>query len=209
MKIFLKSALLSLTVLASSVSVSNAQELKKVGFLDSGKIMSSFWKMKVLNTELLKEQAAIKAENETKVEQLKQLNEELKKLRKQLGDPNLVRSKLEELKSAFERKSNKLSSSDKMRQELIQGKLKALNMHKENKSQELLRLVRDVVVKYATEKGFDAVTDKASYIYINEEFDVTDDILTLLNKDSELKEEEPAAEAEPAKATAPVETPTK
>lgn len=205
MKIFLKSAILSITVFASSVSLTNAQDLKKVGFVDSGKILSSYWKMKILNKELLAEQTTIKEENDGKIEQLKKLNEELVKLRKQLGDPNLVRSKLDELRGDFERKSNRLTSSDKMRQELIQGKLKALNLHKENKSQELLRSVRDVVVKYATENGYDAVTDKASYIYINEQYNITDDILIILNKDNELEEEKPAA-VEPAEApaTAPV-----
>ena len=202
MKIFLKSAILSITVFASSVSLTNAQDLKKVGFVDSGKILSSYWKMKILNKELLAEQTTIKEENDGKIEQLKKLNEELVKLRKQLGDPNLVRSKLDELRGDFERKSNRLTSSDKMRQELIQGKLKALNLHKENKSQELLRSVRDVVVKYATENGYDAVTDKASYIYINEQYNITDDILIILNKDNELEEEKPAA-VEPAEAPAP------
>lgn len=198
MKTFFKAALITLSLSFVASSPAFAQELKKLGSVNSQKIMSNYWKMKVVNKELSVEEEKIKEENDAKVAQITALNDEIVKLKEQLRDPNLVRTKLEELEGAYKLKFNKLNNADRQRQEYIQGKVKALNLYRQNKQNELVKIVREEVNKYAAEQGFDAVMDKNAFLYLKEGYDITDAIIDIINKDSELTEEAPAPAPAPA-----------
>lgn len=191
MKYILKLVLAAGLFTSSVTGVLSAQELKKVGSVDSAEVMSLYWKVQKLNKELAIEQDAIKSEDKEKMKQIEKLNEEVKTLAKQLRDPNLVRKKLEELKLTYERKINQLSSSDKMRREYVEAKFKALNLHKNQKSQQLIGEVKAVIVKYASENGYDAIYDTINLIYLKEDYNLTTKIVELINADKPVEEVAP------------------
>lgn len=194
MKKFLNTAVLAVFLGALSTTSSIAQEMKKLGSVETQELIKSYWKMKILNKDLKKEEESIKKENEAKVEEVKALNEEILKLQEQLKDPNLPRAKREELQEDGKVKFNRLNSADRTRRDYIQGKIKALNTHRGNKQAEMVKDIKTVIAKYAAENGYDAVVESQSFLFLKKEYDVTAEIKALLNAGHEDKAEDAAAE---------------
>jgi len=193
MRRFFSSTIIAAAIAACSTSLSIAQELKKVGSVNTQTVLQEFWKTGILEKELKDEQEKIKVENETQLAEIKELNDEILKLREQLNDPNIPRAERDKLQEEFQLKFNRVNNSDRVRRDYIEGKLKALNVHKNTKQREMLTDIRTVVAKYATENGYDAIVDKGTYLFLKDEFEVTDAILGLLNADQkDDSPEEPA-----------------
>jgi Skp family chaperone for outer membrane proteins len=189
MKKLFSTSLLALSLGILSTTAGFAQTLKKFGAIDTGKVLNDFWRMDILNKELKDEEQRIQKENDEKLAEIKVLNDEILKLREQLNDQSLPKAKRDELKDTFQLRFNRLNEADRVRREYIQAKLKALNVRRAEKQKEMIDDVKNVVSKYATENGYDAISEKATFYFVKTEFDLTAKIITILNEGHEKKEE--------------------
>lgn len=189
MKKFLNTTVLAILLGTFSFTSSLAQEMKKVASVATQDVIQSYWKMKILNKDLKTEEEKIKKENEAKIEEIKNLDAVIIKLREQLQDPNLPKGKRDELQEEFKLKFNRLNSADRVRRDLIEGKVRALNARRGNKQTEMVKDVKVVIAKFAAENGYDAVVDFNTFLFLKKEYDVTDKIKAILNEGHEEKSE--------------------
>ena len=182
MKNVLKSATLGLVLGVFSISTAAAQQLE-YRKMSTQKVLQEYWRMKDLVAELKKEEESIQKENATKQKDMEGLHQEILKLNKQLQDRNLPRNDREKLTAEYKRKLDRLNSTKRLHEEYIKGKIRALNVQRQEQQQEMFGDVRDAVNEYATKNGLDAVLEQTNVVFMKEQYDITDEIIAIVNKD--------------------------
>ena len=161
-------------VFFSFISSSSAKELK-IGVVNIEKIYASFEKTK-------KEQEEIQKKRTEKQIELSKKQAELKAL---INEYNSKKNKLKEAeKKEYEKKIRDLRTE-------IQTFIRLSNTQliRENraKTQEILREIARVIQEYAKKNKYDIIIDKKSLPYFSSAYDISDDIIKILNKSQSKK----------------------
>ena len=184
MKHFLKAAALVIAVSAFSITSSVAQGLK-IRKMDTAKVLKEYWRMKELAAELKKEEENIQKENKDKQEDIQKLNDKILELHKQLQDKQLLRNEREKLTIQYKKNFDLLNNTKRRHQDYIQGKIRAINVQRQKKQAEMFKEIRNVVNEYATKNGLDAVLEQSNVMFMKDTFDITEEIIKLVNEGRE------------------------
>lgn len=171
MELLKKTAVLLLFLLtaASSAYSKKAEKLVKIGAVDLQRVFEKSEGRRIAESQLDKKREDFEKQKKSKEDEIKKLKEE------------------------YESKKSSLSSGEKEKLEMdIKSKTLDLKMfiddsnskllEEENKLLEpLVNDIKDVIRAVSIKFGYDIILDKSTYIlYIDKEFDITDDVLTEL-----------------------------
>ena len=156
----------TVSCLMSDVSclVVQAQELK-VGYVNLGKTFDGYVKTKNLDSVLEKKGKQKEAELEGRLNELKKMRENL-----ELLNPDARDAKAKEI----EERSDDL-------QRFRNNTARDLRRERDKIAKDRLEEIQQTLVEYAKANGFSLIVDSQPPLYGQEAYDVTDEVLTLLN----------------------------
>lgn len=142
----------------------------KIGVVDVEKIYSEFEKSKQLKDEIQNKRTEKQIELSKKQAELKKLKDEYEQKKSKLKD---------EEKKDYEKRINDLTLEINTYVRLTNQQLIDENRRK---TQALLNEIAKVIQDYATKNGYDLIVDKKSLPYFSSSFDISDEIIKILNK---------------------------
>ena len=178
------------------LSISLYAEDSKIAVVDMEKIFKGYYKTKINSAKFNKQAATFKEYADNLAKSQLKLEEEFRTLRD--ASQNIALSETD-------RESKRLAARDKYRQlEAKQAELQQYDREKstqlkeqyDNMRKELLMEIRKNIAKYAKQEGYTIVLDSSGntmndiplIIYYQTEMDITDIILTMINKGAEKSE---------------------
>ena len=141
-----------------------AQELK-LGYVNLGKVFDGYMKTKSSDSVLEKKGKQKEAELEGRLNELKKMRENL-----ELLNPDARDSKAKEI----EERSDDL-------QRFRNNTARDLRRERDKIAKDLLEEIQQTLVEYAKANGFSLIVDSQALLYGQEAYDVTDEVLNLLN----------------------------
>lgn len=203
---------------ASFITVAAAQEGKlKIATVDMQELFKQFYRTNEAQKQINVERARIQKENNERLTRIRELEENLGKLRKQLEDPALNDSKKQSLFKEWQAQQQEGIALDRERREFLQRRNQALNEKMVQRMKGILEDIRKVVETQAKADSFDYVFDKSGLstsqvpflLYTKDATDITAGILKNLNKDAPAESLPAAGDATPELpgTSAPAENP--
>ncbi len=154
-------AAFSLVLFAGSV-----QAAEKFGYIDLSRTFSEYNKTKSYDKVLGDKEKAYTDERDKKINELKALQDKL----------NLLNDKEREAKKGeLDSKMKAFQDSDRQKQE-------DLRKEQDDRMKEILKDIEDTVKKYAEKEGYTMVFNDRVLIYQSKSMDITDKIISMLNK---------------------------
>ena len=142
-----------------------AQEVRKIGFIDLSKTFDNYEKTKEYDAVLEKDHAAYEKDRNKKIDKLKEKQGKLALLKE--GEKEKVAKEIEELKAD-------LMSFD-------QGQKTELTKKRDEKIREILLEIEKVVSDFAKNEQYDVILNDRVLIFGSDNLDVTDQVLKVLN----------------------------
>jgi len=200
---------LAVALAASFITMAAAQEGKlKIATVDMQELFKQYYRTNEAQKQINVERARIQKENNERLSRIRELEDNLAKLRKQLEDPALNDSKKQTLFKEWQVQQQEGIALDRERREFLQRRNQALNEKMVQRMKGILEEIRKVVEEQAKTDSFDYVFDKSGLstsqvpflLYTKDATDITAGILKNLNKDA-------PAESAPAEGEATPEIP--
>ena len=193
-------------VLAASLSgVSMAQEGKlKIATVDMQQLFKEYYRTNDAQKQINIERARIQKENNDRLTRIRELENSLGNLRKQLDDPAINDSRKQQLFKDWQMQQQEGIALDRERREFLQRRNQALNEKMVQRMKGILEEIRKLVEEQAKTDDYDYVFDKSGLstsqvpflLYTKDATDITAGLLKDLNKDAPA--ESLPAEGEPA-----------
>lgn len=143
-----------------------AQAAEKFAYIDLSRAFSEYNKTKDFDKVLSEKDSAYSQEREKKVNEVKQFQDKM----------NLLSDKEKETKKV------EMETKVKALQEYDRQKQTDLRKDQDEKMKEILKDIEDTVKKYSEKEGYSFVFNDRVLVYENKSFDITDKIVSLLNK---------------------------
>ena len=151
------------------------------------------------------ERARIQKDNNERLARIREHEENLIKIRKQLDDPSINDSKKQELYKEFQNDQQTGTALDRERREFLQRRNTALNEKMVQRMKGILEEIRKLVEEKAKVDNFDYVFDKSGLstsqvpflLYTKDATDITAGLLKDLNKDAPAESLPSAADPAP------------
>ncbi len=199
---------------ASLATVAVAQDGKlNIATVDMQELFKQYYKTNEAQKQINIERAKIQKDNNERLAKIRDLEENLTKLRKQLEDPSLNETKKQALYKEWQADQQTGTALDRERREFLQRRNTALNEKMVQRMKGILEEIRKLVEEKAKVDNFDYVFDKSGLstsqvpflLYTKDATDITAGLLTDLNKDAPADSliSEGDAEPEMPDATAP------
>jgi len=184
---FKKTAVLLVFALGTVVRVGAAGETV---YLDLEKVFSNFYKTKLADTQLKAQVTEVQEEGQGLVDAFKELQETFERLRVDSLDRTLSEELRENKRNEAEEKLIELQQKEAEIRRYEELSRNQLENQKQRMRVRLLQEIREAVTAEARRKGYAAVINStargATYpdviIYFNEKADITQDILSILNR---------------------------
>jgi Skp family chaperone for outer membrane proteins len=196
--------------LAAIVTSAPAQEGKlSIATVDMQELFKQYHRTEEAQKQINVERARIQKDNNERLGRIRELEDELGKLRKQLEDPAINESKKQALFKDWQMKQQEGIALDRERREFLQRRNQALNEKMVQRMKGILEEIRKLVEEQAKTDNYDYVFDKSGLstsqvpilLYTKDATDITAGILKDLNKDApppSATPESEGAEAAPA-----------
>jgi Skp family chaperone for outer membrane proteins len=199
----------SAALAAALLSFGSASAADKINIatVDMQELFKQYYRTNEAQKQINVERARIQKDNNERLSRIRELEESLGTLRKQLEDPAINDSKKQTLYKDFQAKQQEGVALDRERREFLQRRNQALNEKMVQRMKGILEEIRKLVEEQAKKDDYDYVFDKSGLstsqvpflLYTKDATDITNVLLKDLNKDappeSLKKEEEPKAEA--------------
>ncbi len=210
---------LSVAMAASLATVAAAQEGKlNIATVDMQELFKQYYRTNEAQKQINVERARIQKDNNERLARIRELEDSISKLRKQIEDPSLADSKKQTIFKDLQTQNQEGNALDRERREFLQRRNQALNEKMVQRMKGILEEIRKLVEEKAKVDNYDYVFDKSGLstsqvpflLYTKDATDITAGLLKDLNKDAPA-ESIPAEGAEapeipaPAPATAPGE----
>jgi outer membrane protein len=138
----------------------------KLGYVDLSKSFSEYTKTKDYDKTLTEKENAYTAERDKKANDLKQLRDKI----------NLLSDKQKEAKQAD------FQAKVKAFQEFVSQKEGDLRKEQDERMREIMKDIQDAVKKIAEKDGYTMIFNDRVLVYQQKSFDVTDQVIDVLNK---------------------------
>lgn len=178
---------------ASLVTVASAQDNKlKIATVDMQELFKQYYKTNDAQKQINVERARIQKENNERLARIRELEDALGSLRKQLEDPSINDSKKQGLYKDWQTQQQEGIALDRERREFLQRRNQALNEKMVQRMKGILEEIRKLVEEQAKSDDFDYVFDKSGLstsqvpflLYTKDATDITAGLLKTLNKDA-------------------------
>jgi Skp family chaperone for outer membrane proteins len=185
--------ILSAVAAAALVTVAAAQEGKlNIATVDMQELFKQYHRTNEAQKQINVERARIQKENNERLARIRELEENLSKLRKQLEDPSINESKKQTLFNEWKNQQQEGIALDRERREFLQRRNQALNEKMVQRMKGILEEIRKLVEEQAKVDNYDYVFDKSGLstsqvpflLYTKDATDVTAVLLKTLNKDA-------------------------
>lgn len=198
MKLF--NSIIALAFGSLIVTSASAQEGKddKIATVDMQKLVAQFYKTAETRDSFKVYEDEIKEQNIIRVDAIKAIVEEAKKIQKQAEEPTLDREKKNELFNELNRKQQEVQGLDGDLTAWIQRKQTALTEKAKIDFGEVRMEILKMVQKYGEDEGYDYIFDRSGasgagvpiLSYTKDATDLTAVLLEIINKDAPEKGEE-------------------
>lgn len=183
------------------VAGASAQEGKlKIATVDMQELFKQYYKTTEAQNQINVERARINKDNNERLTRIRELEESLQKLSKQLDDPSVNDQKKQSLYKDFQMQQQEGTALDRERREFLQRRHQMLNEKMVQRMKGILEEIRKLVEEQAKSDNYDYVFDKSGLsasqvpflLYTKDATDITATLLKTLNKDAPA-ESKPAA----------------
>lgn len=180
-------------LLAGFMGPMTAQDEKlKIATVDMQELFKEYYKTNDAQKQLNIERARIQKENNERLTRIRELDDELKTMRKQVEDPTLSDSKRQEIFEELKMKQQDGISLNRERQEYLQRRNQALREKMGQQMKGILEEIRKLVEEQANKDAYNYVFDKSALsasqvpflLYAQDSADITPSLLEILNKDA-------------------------
>jgi len=202
----LSKSIIALALGSLIVTSASAQEEKddKIATVNMQQLVAEFYKTTATRDSFKIYEEQIKEQNTTRVDAIKAIVEEAKKLQKQAEDPSLSREKKNELFNDLNRKQQEVQGLDADRTAWIQRKQAALTEKAKIDFGEVRMELLKIVQKYGDTEGFDFIFDRSGasgagvpiLAYTKDATNLTAILLEIINKDAPKEGEKDAPKPE-------------
>ena len=169
-----------------------AQDKLKIATVDMQTLFKQYHRTNEAQKDINVERAKIQQNNNERLETIRNLEDELQGLRKQLDDPSISDKKKQDLFKTFQMKTQEGVALDRERREFLQRRNTALNEKMVQKMRGILEEIQKLVEGRAKADDYDYVFDKSGLstsqvpflLYTKDATDITAGLLDQLNKDA-------------------------
>ena len=206
------------TALAASLATTAAIAADgklNIATVDMQELFKQYYRTNEAQKQINVERARIQKDNNERLARIRDLEENLANLRKQLEDPTAADSKKQSLFKEWQMQQQEGIALDRERREFLQRRNQALNEKMVQRMKGILEEIRKLVEEKAKADNYDYVFDKSGLstsqvpflLYTKDATDITAGLLKDLNKDApaeslpaegEPKPEIPTTETAPA-----------
>ncbi|MGB2428167.1 MAG: OmpH family outer membrane protein [Akkermansiaceae bacterium] len=191
MKHHFKFAAIFCFVAVLGATSASAQRLK-IATVDMQVLFKDYHRTGDEQQKFSEEFARIQKENNERLSGIRQLEEQLQALKKQIEDPTLADGVKREKSREFQLKLDEAKAMDNERREFLGRRTRALELKKQASMQGILEEIRKLIVDHAKSEDFDYVFDKSGMsanqvpflLYTKDATDVTVALLAKLNADA-------------------------
>lgn len=196
---------LAVALAASLATVAAAQEGKlNIATVDMQELFKQYYRTNEAQKQINVERARIQKDNNERLARIRELEDSIGKLRKQIEDPSLADSKKQSLFKDLQTQNQEGNALDRERREFLQRRNQALNEKMVQRMKGILEEIRKLVEEKAKVDNYDYVFDKSGLstsqvpflLYTKDATDITAGLLKDLNKDAPA--ESLPAEGDPA-----------
>ncbi|MGD7653127.1 MAG: OmpH family outer membrane protein [Verrucomicrobiales bacterium] len=184
---------LAAALAVSLVSVAAAQEGSlKIATVDMQELFKQYYRTNEAQKSINVERARIQKDNNERLARIRELEDTLSNLRKQLEDPSINDSKKQTLFKEWQMQQQEGIALDRERREFLQRRNQALNEKMVQRMKGILEEIRKLVEEQAKVDNYDYVFDKSGLstsqvpflLYTKDATDITAGLLKDLNKDA-------------------------
>jgi Skp family chaperone for outer membrane proteins len=200
---------------AGLVTSAAAQDGKiNIATVDMQELFKQYFRTSEAQKQINVERARIQKDNNERLGRIRELEENLGNLRKQLEDPSINDAKKQTLFKEWQMQQQEGIALDRERREFLQRRNQALNEKMFQRMKGILEEIRKLVEEQAKISDYDYVFDKSGLstsqvpflLYTKDATDITAALLKDLNKDAPADFTPPTGDAQPeAPAPAPAE----
>jgi len=183
----------TLAFAASLATTAVAEDSKlHIATVDMQELFKQYYRTNEAQKQINVERARIQKENNERLARIRELEEKLGKLRKELEDPAINDSKKQALFKDWQAQQQEGIALDRERREFLQRRNQALNEKMVQRMKGILEEIRKLVEEKAKTDNFDYVFDKSGLstsqvpflLYTKDATDITTGLLKTLNKDA-------------------------
>jgi outer membrane protein len=199
---------LAVAFAASLATVAAAQEGKlNIATVDMQELFKQYYRTNEAQKQINVERARIQKDNNERLARIRDLEENLANLRKQLEDPAINESKKQTLYKEWQMQQQEGIALDRERREFLQRRNQALNEKMVQRMKGILEEIRKLVEEQAKVDNYDYVFDKSGLstsqvpflLYTKDATDITAGLLKDLNKDAPAESLKPVEEVQEEK----------
>lgn len=185
--------LLTAVLALSLFATAQAEESKlSIATVDMQELFKQYYRTNEAQKQINVERARIQKENNERLTRIRELEESLQNLRKQIEDNTVAESKRQELLKDRQAKLQEGVALDRERREFLQRRNQALNEKMVQRMKGILEEIRKLVEEQAKVGDYDYVFDKSGLsttqvpflLYTKDASDITAELLKTLNKDA-------------------------
>ncbi|MEN9535138.1 MAG: hypothetical protein RIR37_411 [Verrucomicrobiota bacterium] len=190
--LFFNAALAALLVSIVSIGNANAADKVNIATVDMQELFKQYYRTNEAQKQINVERARIQKDNNERLSRIRELEESLNSVKKQLDDPAINDSKKQTLYKDFQTKQQEGIALDRERREFLQRRNQALNEKMVQRMKAILEEIRKLVEEQAKKDNYDYVFDKSGLstsqvpflLYTKDATDITSILLKDLNKDA-------------------------
>ncbi len=180
-------------ILIASVAVclllaGGVQAADRIVFVDLEQLFNEFYKTQLAKSRVETQQKDIEAEKQIMVDEMELLSEQVDTLRREARDTTLTQEIRDSKRLLFEERLLEMREKQKEIEEFNELRTKQLQVQVSRMSQTIMDEIRQTIVEYAQEEGFQAVIDSSNrraavgvFLYTRPDVDITARVLTILN----------------------------
>lgn len=178
---------------ASLSTAAFAQDGKaKIATVDMQELFKQYYRTNEAQKQINVERARIQKDNNERLARIREIEDSLGNLRKQLDDPSINDSKKQTLFKEWQMQQQEGIALDRERREFLQRRNQALNEKMVQRMKGILEEIRKLVEEQAKSENYDYVFDKSGLstsqvpflLYTKDATDITALLLKDLNKDA-------------------------
>lgn len=198
---------LTTALAASLISFASAAQDGKLNIatVDMQELFKQYYRTNEAQKQINVERARIQKDNNERLARIRELEENLGNLRKQLEDPAINDSKKQTLFKEWQMQQQEGIALDRERREFLQRRNQALNEKMVQRMKGILEEIRKLVEEQAKVDNYDYVFDKSGLstsqvpflLYTKDATDITAGLLKNLNKDAPAESLPAAGEPKP------------
>ncbi|RYD32392.1 MAG: OmpH family outer membrane protein [Verrucomicrobiaceae bacterium] len=183
----------SVVMAVSLATVAAAQEGKlNIATVDMQELFKQYYRTNEAQKQINVERARIQKDNNERLARIRELEDSINKLKKQIEDPSLNDSKKQALFKDLQTQNQEGNALDRERREFLQRRNQALNEKMVQRMKGILEEIRKLVEEKAKVDNYDYVFDKSGLstsqvpflLYTKDATDITAGLLKDLNKDA-------------------------